>query len=473
MLSLRAIDTDDVVATSIQHHPVFARSKASALDALIGGQPLSQALIPTIKAIESVWLECRCVLMKINQDGFTLSPVASSDLPTTFLSALKHIIIDADSGSCGAAVYERRPHFASNVSVHPNWQPLQHLIAEHNIHSCCSYPVVLSDSSVFGSLALYSESVIEPTQQERERLAQVTQLIADIIERANQIHSLRTENRQLQESHSDSTKQLTEANLLLRKALEQRNEVRNQLIEMENMAALGTMMSSLTHEINTPVGVAITAISHLSEMLQQSSQALQNDTLTRSNLIRTFNETSEAADIIERNLFRATELIKTFKQLSIDQHSQDARPLNMTDYIDEVLLSLKPRLKHARHLFCIDVDPDLAFVSNPGAISQLLINLIMNSASHAFEPHQRGRIIIKSRRKGKYVVIEYKDNGKGMTDNTIENLYRPFFTLAKDKGGSGLGMHICYNLAVKVLRGSIDCQSSPGRGVHFTIQFPV
>lgn len=139
------------------------------------------------------------------------------------------------------------------------------------------------------------------------------------------------------------------------------------------------------------------------------------------------------------------------------------------------MLSLKPRLKRAKHRFCIDVDPDLEIVSNPGAFSQLLINLIMNSAQHAFRKGQIGHIHISAKLadSGKTLKLTYQDNGKGMSHNTIENLYKPFFTLARNKGGSGLGMHICYNLVVKILRGNIDCQSTINKGVTFNISFPV
>jgi signal transduction histidine kinase len=138
-------------------------------------------------------------------------------------------------------------------------------------------------------------------------------------------------------------------------------------------------------------------------------------------------------------------------------------------------LSLKPRLKRAKHLFCIDIDADLEIISNPGAISQLLINLIMNSSQHAFSKDQVGHILIRAKLAdaGKSLELTYKDNGRGMSHNTIENLYKPFFTLARSQGGSGLGMHICYNLVVKILRGHIDCQSSINKGVTFNINFPI
>jgi signal transduction histidine kinase len=205
---------------------------------------------------------------------------------------------------------------------------------------------------------------------------------------------------------------------------------------------------------------------------------LQSDQLKRSELIIYLKESAEASKIIERNMLRANELITTFKRLSVDQHSQDIRTFALCDYVYEVLLSLKPRLKHTPHKFCIDIPANLTINSNPGALSQLLINLIMNSAHHAFALGKEGRITIEAdveydSERNKKLIFIYRDNGIGMTAQTIENMYKPFFTLARETEGCGLGMHICNNIVMKVLRGTIDCHSDMGKGVEFTIAFPV
>ena len=205
---------------------------------------------------------------------------------------------------------------------------------------------------------------------------------------------------------------------------------------------------------------------------------LQNEQLKRSELVAYLKESIEASQIIERNMLRAVELIKTFKRLSVDQDSQDMRTFNLCDYVYEVLLSLKPRLKHTPHKFCIDIPAELEINSNPGALSQLLINLIMNSAHHAFSDGKDGHITIRASVEpnafdGHNLLLVYKDNGSGMDEETIENMYKPFFSLARETDGCGLGMHICNNIVMKVLRGTIDCHSKLGKGVEFTIAFAV
>lgn len=478
MLTLKVVDSHKESGFSpLRRQDALERGRADALDLLVQGKPLHDVISQLIFSIEDATPGLKCGFMLVNKEFNTLNTFVGPSLPRAFLATLDNLPIEANQACCGATAYTQKPTVAENIAVHPNWIDFVHEAETAGLKACWSYPVIAPDGELFGSLSWYFSEPKSPDQDDFDSMKYEAKIIAIILERAQNIEHLRAANQKLEQRVAERTKDLTDANLMLKKALEQRNEVQSQLVEMENMAALGTMMSSLTHEINTPVGVAITAVSHLRNIQEEILHSFENDSLKRSELQQYFNEALESADIIERNLSRSTELIKTFKQLSVDQHSQDARVINLCGYIDEVLLSLKPRLKRTKHKFCINVDPNLEFVSNPGAISQLLINLIMNSAHHAFDENTVGHIFItanlleKSRQKTLQLV--YKDNGKGMNQHTMENIYKPFFTMARKTGGSGLGMHICYNLVVKILGGRIDCDSKIGKGVTFSIQIPV
>ncbi|KXI27028.1 hypothetical protein AX660_02580 [Paraglaciecola hydrolytica] len=367
---------------------------------------------------------------------------------------------------------------SANIHQSDAWATLQQSATDHSIQANWTLPIVSSAGVVSGLVSVFFNSTKMPTNENLAIVQQGARTLAALITHAKSKTLELRKQLSLHQQLENRQNALNDSNGLLKKALAQRTEVQSQLIELENMAALGTMMSSLTHEMNTPIGVAITAASFLHDVQQMVLKKLQDEQLKKSELVSYFNDAAEASIIIERNLSRADELIKTFKQLSIDQHSQDLRSFNLCEYVYEVLLSLKPRLKATPHKFCIDVPADLTISSNAGAISQLLINLIMNSAQHAFPKGSIGQIIIKARltkadNNLKNVQIDYYDNGIGMNEETIENIYKPFFTLARDSGGSGLGMHICNNIVMKVLRGNIDCQSQPGKGVHFSLNFPI
>ncbi|MCC2618046.1 GAF domain-containing sensor histidine kinase [Aestuariibacter halophilus] len=451
--------------------------RAKALDLLVKGYPLQDILLALVSSVESAIEHAVCSVMLLDQARKTLSPLIAPGLPDAYLAAIHDLSIGKGVGSCGEAAYTGKVVVCDDMSTHPNCQELQELVALSGMQACWSQPIVSPEGEIYGTFAVYFPQPTTPTTEHLNTLEYEASLAALIIERFRTQEQLKRSNDELEARVEERTKALTQANVLLKKALEQRNEVQNQLLELENMASLGTMMSSLTHEINTPVGVAITAISHLRTLQQRCYEKFSQGQLKKSDLVRYYQECEESCDIIERNLQRSTQLIKTFKQLSLDQHSEDIRSINLCGYIDEILLSLKPRLKRTRLQFCIDVDPDLTMLSHPGAISQVLINLIMNSAQHGFEKNAPGRITLQAnlstQADNEHLIVQYRDNGKGMSRHAIDNLYKPFFTQARDKGGSGMGMHICYNLVTKVLEGEIDCTSTPGKGVHFTLRIPV
>lgn len=462
----------------LKWHNAIEHGRANALDLLVKGEPLYDVLNQLVFSLETSTQGLKCAINLLDTSKTVLSPFVGPSLPADFIKALENLRISPANTVCARAIESNELTVCEDLLDSPYWIGCRKLLIDSNIRSVWSQPIVAPDGEVFGTFCMFTATPSRPDQDDIDSLTYEAQIIAIILERANNISQLTKANSQLEQRVEERTKDLTEANVLLKKALEQRNEVQVQLVEMENMAALGTMMSSLTHEINTPIGVAITAVSHLRAIQETTFDLFKEGKLKRSQLQGFYEESEESAEIIERNLVRSTQLIKTFKQLSVDQHSQDARSLNVCDYLDEILLSLKPRLKLTNHKFCLDVPSNLEVISNPGAISQLIINLIMNSAQHGFDDGTDGRILFKTTLLTEIadqpmLKIVYKDNGRGMSEHTIENLYKPFFTSARHTGGSGLGMHICYSIVVKVLGGHIDCRSKLGKGVEFTITFPV
>jgi signal transduction histidine kinase len=365
----------------------------------------------------------------------------------------------------------------ADVNASDTWPAILKHSDMQELRANWTLPLVSVAGVTVGLVSVFFNKIKSPTNEDLAILQQAGRSIAALIAHSKSKTQELTKRVKLHQQLTTKQNELDETHTILKKALVQRSEVQSQVIELENMASLGTMMSSLTHEMNTPIGISITASSYLADLQQAALVKLKNEQLKKSELETYFQDSAEASKIIARNLSRAEELIKTFKQLSVDQHSQDLRSFDLCDYVFEVLLSLKPHLKTSRHRFCIDIHSELMLVSNPGALSQILINLIMNSVQHAFPHGVSGRITIKARihEAGgqRHVQLDYIDNGIGMSESTIENIYKPFFTLARETGGTGLGMHICNNIVMKVLRGNIDCISALGKGVHFSINFPI
>jgi signal transduction histidine kinase len=267
-------------------------------------------------------------------------------------------------------------------------------------------------------------------------------------------------------------KDLETANKELKVSLETLERTRDQLVQSEKMAALGELVAGVAHEINTPVGVGVTAASFLDAKTQEFKKIYEKGELKRSELETYLQTVQEVSNSILINMERAAELISSFKQVAVDQSSENRRLFNLNEYISEILLSLRPRYKKTGHTIDVNCDADIELNSFPGAFSQILNNLIMNSLIHGFQEKDNGTIRIDIRRDNSTIVFIYEDDGKGMTREQKEKAFDPFYTTMRGKGGTGLGMSIVFNLVTQTLKGSIECETEPGSGVRFIMRFP-
>ncbi len=232
-------------------------------------------------------------------------------------------------------------------------------------------------------------------------------------------------------------------------------------------------MAGVAHEINTPIGVGITASSHLSQSIGDLYKQFENGSLTKRVFAESVEEMKETAQMISKNLERSAALVKSFKMVAVDQSSDDIRSFNVKEYFESVLMSLKPRLKRTRHQINLDIPDNLTILSSPGALSQIITNLIMNSLSHGFDGIDEGQITMRVHSDDLGLVFDYFDNGKGISEEIRERIFDPFVTTARSKGGSGLGTHILYNLVTQVLSGTVTLVDDQHQGVHFRIRFPL
>jgi signal transduction histidine kinase len=280
-------------------------------------------------------------------------------------------------------------------------------------------------------------------------------------------------NKTLEKRVLDRTMQLENSNKSLKEALEKLQLTQNQLVQSEKMVALGGLVAGVSHEINTPVGVSVTAASHLQEKTKEIKALFTSSTMKKSDLEKYLNLTNEGTEVILSNLVRASELIKSFKQVAVDQSSEGKRQFNVREYIFQVLLSLKPKLKKTNINIGVNCDEKLEIESYPGALSQIITNLIMNSLVHAFEEGEEGAIIFDIEKRDKDLILTYSDNGKGISKDIIGKIFDPFFTTKRGKGGTGLGLNIVYNIITQTLEGTIECESEVGIGTIFKITIPV
>jgi signal transduction histidine kinase len=258
----------------------------------------------------------------------------------------------------------------------------------------------------------------------------------------------------------------------LEKIVDDLKQAQDRLVQSEKMAALGGLVAGITHEVNTPVGIGVTATSFLAEKLHALDLAFKEKTLTPKAMEHFIEEATQGTELLQSNLVRASELIASFKQIAVDQTSEAVRTINLADYLHEVIRSLQPNFKKTRHQIEVNCPDNIILNCPAGAISQIFTNLLMNSLIHGFEDMEDGLVRITVLDEDDNVDIKYSDNGKGLPQQELEKLFHPFFTTKRDQGGSGLGTHITYNLVRQTLGGSIQVSSEPGKGLHYHICFP-
>jgi len=265
---------------------------------------------------------------------------------------------------------------------------------------------------------------------------------------------------------------LEEQNAALNTALTQLQQAQGELVRQEKLASLGGLVAGVAHEINTPLGICVTATSHLVEELRLTREELANGEMTEDSLGNFFDIVDQSLRIMTTNTQRAAALVRSFKQVAVDQSSGDIRSFNLRNYLNEVLLSLQPKLKGRPVQVEVDCAHDLVLDSYPGAVSQIVTNMVVNSLVHGFEREQAGKIAIRAALDGDTVTLTYADDGAGMDKESLDKLFDPFFTTKRGSGGSGLGAHILFNLVTGALGGTVHVDSAPGQGLRYELRFP-
>lgn len=258
----------------------------------------------------------------------------------------------------------------------------------------------------------------------------------------------------------------------LRQTLEELHEAQDKLVESEKMAALGNLVAGVAHEVNTPLGVAITATSMVHDRLHVLDENLEQGKLSRESLKGFIERASESLSLTQKNLTRVGALITNFKQIAVDQMVAEQREIDLKVYLEEVMSTLSIELRRAGIEYDIAIPDEIKMTTIPGAMAQIITNLVTNAIRHAFtEPGGHLKLQAESI-AGHQVRLTFTDNGAGMEADILNRIFDPFFTTKRNAGGTGLGMPIVYNLVRQKLKGDISVTSTPGKGTTFTLLLP-
>jgi signal transduction histidine kinase len=254
------------------------------------------------------------------------------------------------------------------------------------------------------------------------------------------------------------------------------NELRNtqkSLIDAEKLAALGGLVAGVAHEVNNPVGISLTVASSLVRRCDMFATEVKEGPLRRSRLDNFIAQAGDAARQLVANLHRAGELIQSFKQVAVDRSHTERREFNLHEATEQIIASVRPVMRKAQIAIVIEIAPDIVMDSDPGSYGQVLTNIFLNAAIHAFPDGRAGTIEVRARPLGaRHVEIVVCDDGVGMTEEVRQRAFDPFFTTRRSEGGTGLGLHIIHNLVTQSLGGRLQLESAPGRGTTIRIVLP-
>ncbi|MBI2241770.1 MAG: HAMP domain-containing histidine kinase [Magnetospirillum gryphiswaldense] len=256
-------------------------------------------------------------------------------------------------------------------------------------------------------------------------------------------------------------------------ALEKLRQAQETLVQTEKLASLGALVGGVAHEINTPVGIALSCASHLDDATKAIRALFEADDIGVDDFERYMDTAADTAKLIVANCERAADLIRSFKQVAVDRTSSERRTFRLADTIAETVTALRPNLRQGGHEVTVVCPPDLVLDGYPGALSQVLTNFVMNSLTHGYAAGACGHLRIEVEPMGDdWLRLRYRDDGKGVPEEFHNRVFDPFFTTRRGSGGSGLGLHIVFNLVTGPLGGTVVLENSPGPGASFLLEFP-
>lgn len=259
----------------------------------------------------------------------------------------------------------------------------------------------------------------------------------------------------------------------LTETIERLKQTQAELVQAAKLASLGALVAGVAHELNTPIGNALTMASALEDSAASMEALIETDKVRRSDIATYAKRSKGMAEIVTRSCQRAADLITSFKQIAVDQTTENRRLFSLQTLVNDTIEVLQPGFKQTPWEIRADVSAEIMCDSYPVPLGQIITGLVQNAVTHAFEGRETGLLSITARQDASAVEMIFADNGVGMTPGVLARIFEPFFTTRLGQGGSGLGLSISLNIVTGVLGGSLTAASEPGIGSRFTLRIPL
>jgi signal transduction histidine kinase len=455
------------------------KGQGRLLEMVALGAPLVETLDSLMLLIESQSDGVYCSVLLLDEDGKTIRTGAGPNMPPDYMALLDGFEIGPYTGSCGTAMFRKETVIVADIMNDPLWAPFTELVRPYGFRACWSTPIYLNREQILGTFAMYYKEVRSPVEDDMRLIGVATHLAGIAIERTRRERELTVYREHLEQLVDARTSELTvaveqadKANHELAQALDYLRVAQDELVRRDKLAALGSLVAGIAHELNTPIGNSLVMSTTMADRAQKMADRVQAG-LRRSELDTYLAESVTASDILTRNLQRAADLVSTFKQIGTDHDSAQRRRFSLSQLLGEIVPALRVSGKNMPISVELDAEPGLEMDSYPGPLTQVVTNLFDNCLVHAFEQGHKGSIRIGAHRiSPDTIALSVADNGVGMPPAVAAKVYDPFFTTRLGSGGSGLGLHIAHNIVTGVLGGRIELVSNVGEGTTFTLIIP-
>jgi PAS domain S-box-containing protein len=435
------------------------------LEMVARGAPLIETLDSLMLLIESQSEGVICSVLLLDEDGVHIRPASAPSLPPAYMAALDGYPIGPTVGSCGTSMYFKETVIVTDIDTDPLWTPYRALAQAYGLRACWSTPIYLDKEHVLGSFAMYYREVRSPNADDMRLISVATHLAGIAIERTRREHELAQHRQHLEVLVAARTAELSTA-------LDTLSLTQEELVRRDKLAALGTLVAGVAHELNTPIGNSLMVATTMAEHARTLEENVAGG-LRRSTLDNYLERAHEANDILIRNLHRAATLVASFKQIAVDNTASQRRIFSLSELLADMALPLRIGIGSRPIAIEMTVADDLSMDSYPGPLSQVIGNVFDNCLVHAFEGEAGGTIRISAvLRAPDLIAIAIADDGAGIDAELTARVYDPFFTTKLGSGGSGLGLHVAHNIVTGVLGGRIELHSETGVGTTFTLLLP-
>ena len=453
---------------SLKRENKLERDRGEVLRVAAQGGDLQTILNMLCNKSEAYNPDMKCSVLVLNEKESTLHPMASASLPHSYCDSLDGAIIGVGVGSCGTAAFTKQRVIVEDINTHPYWAQAKGLALKFGLQACWSEPIKGENDRVFGTFAMYFESPRKPTEEDIRFIESSANLAAVIFGNHQARQDLIDANYQLSQTMDERNVQLQAANLELSNVLKQQAIDNRHHVNSEKAVTTRMLIMGVAHEINTPLGVALTATSFSSDLVKIFIDDINQGKLTKQNALTSLQEIADSLALSFNNLVRTSGLISKFKEIDSSILADEEQNFHMVEFLHELEHEVATITKGCTLKFSAD---EGIICHSRISLLQIFNHLIVNSVVHGFEGKKSGIIHIHVSKGDKGIKIHYQDDGKGLTQEQRTQVFEPFFSTQRTSGNIGLGLTVVNNIVNDVFKGEMKLLDSPV-GVRYHIIFP-